>query len=64
MFITIADLVNPVKLLRYAPGVIDESAIRTRYGALAPALDERARRLILGAERNYALLPRLMLPQE
>ena len=37
-------------LLRYAPGVIDEGAIRTRYGALAPALDERARRLILGAE--------------
>ncbi len=30
--------------------MIDESAIRTRYGALAPALDERARRLILGAE--------------
>jgi len=30
--------------------VIDEGAIRTRYGALAPALDERARRLILGAE--------------
>ncbi len=32
--------------------MIDESAIRTRYGALAlaPALDERARRFLLGAE--------------
>jgi len=30
--------------------VIDEVAIRTRYGALAAALDERARRLLLGAE--------------
>jgi len=30
--------------------VIDEAAIRTRYGALAAALDERARRLFLGAE--------------
>jgi len=30
--------------------VIDEAAIRTRYGALASALDERARRLFLGAE--------------
>jgi hypothetical protein len=30
--------------------VIDEAAIRTRYGALSAALDERARRLILGAE--------------
>jgi transposase len=30
--------------------VIDEAAIATRYGALAPALDERSRRLLLGAE--------------
>jgi hypothetical protein len=30
--------------------VIDEGAIRTRYGALSPALDERARRLLVGAE--------------
>jgi transposase len=30
--------------------VIDEVAIATRYGALAPALDERSRRLFLGAE--------------
>jgi transposase len=30
--------------------VIDEAAIRTRYGALSAALDERARRLFLGAE--------------
>jgi transposase len=30
--------------------VIDEAAIATRYGALAPALDERSRRLYLGAE--------------
>jgi transposase len=30
--------------------VIDEAAIRTRYGALSGALDERARRLLLGAE--------------
>ncbi len=30
--------------------MIDESAIRTRYEALGPALDERARRLVLGAE--------------
>jgi hypothetical protein len=30
--------------------VIDEAAIRTRYGALSAALDERARRLLLGAE--------------
>lgn len=35
---------------RYAPGVIDEAAFRTRYAALAAALDERARRLLLGAE--------------
>ena len=28
----------------------DDDAIRTRYGALAAALDERARRLLLGAE--------------
>ena len=37
-------------LVRYAPGVIDETAIRTRYGALSGALDERSRRLFLGAE--------------
>jgi len=30
--------------------VIDEAAIRTRYGAVSAALDERARRLFLGAE--------------
>ncbi|MGI8828497.1 MAG: ISAzo13 family transposase [Candidatus Limnocylindria bacterium] len=30
--------------------MIDEGAIRTRYRALAPVLDERARRLLLGAE--------------
>ncbi len=30
--------------------MLDEPAFRTRYGALAPALDERARRLLLGAE--------------
>jgi Rhodopirellula transposase DDE domain len=30
--------------------VIDEGAIRTRYGALSAALDERSRRLFLGAE--------------
>jgi transposase len=30
--------------------VIDEPAIRTRYGALSAALDERSRRLFLGAE--------------
>jgi transposase len=30
--------------------VIDEAAIRTRYGALSAALDERSRRLLLGAE--------------
>ena len=30
--------------------MIDETAIAMRYGALAPALDERARRLLLGAE--------------
>jgi transposase len=30
--------------------VIDEAAIRTRYGALSAALDERQRRLLLGAE--------------
>jgi len=35
---------------RYASGVIDEAAIRTRYGALSAALDERSRRLFLGAE--------------
>ena len=36
--------------VRYALGVIDEAAIRTRYGALSAALDERSRRLYLGAE--------------
>ena len=30
--------------------MIDEGAIRTRYGVLAPVLDERSRRLLLGAE--------------
>ena len=30
--------------------MIDEAAIATRHGALAPALDERSRRLFLGAE--------------
>jgi transposase len=30
--------------------VIDESGIATRYGAMAVALDERSRRLLLGAE--------------
>ena len=30
--------------------MIDEAAIATRYGALSAALDERARRLLLGAE--------------
>ncbi len=30
--------------------MIDEAAIRTRYGSLAAALDERSRRLVLGAE--------------
>ena len=30
--------------------MIDEAAIRTRYGALSAALDERSRRLFLGAE--------------
>jgi hypothetical protein len=30
--------------------VIDEGAIRDRYAALAPVVDERARRLLLGAE--------------
>ena len=30
--------------------MIDEAAIRTRYGALSAALDERSRRLLLGAE--------------
>jgi transposase len=30
--------------------VLDEGAIRDRYQALAPALDERVRRLVLGAE--------------
>lgn len=31
-------------------GVIDEAAIRTRYQTVAPLLDERARRLLAGAE--------------
>ena len=30
--------------------MIDETAIRARYGAVAPLLDERARRLLAGAE--------------
>ena len=30
--------------------MIDEPAIATRYGAMAPTLDERSRRLLLGAE--------------
>ncbi|MGI8829466.1 MAG: ISAzo13-like element transposase-related protein, partial [Candidatus Limnocylindria bacterium] len=30
--------------------MIDEGAIRDRYAALAPVVDERARRLLLGAE--------------
>jgi hypothetical protein len=34
--------------------VIDESAIRTRCEALMPTLDERARRLVLGAEAMAA----------
>jgi len=34
--------------------VIDEAAIATRYGALSAALDERARRLLLGAEARAA----------
>jgi transposase len=34
--------------------VIDEAAIRTRYGALSAALDERSRRLLLGAEARAA----------
>ena len=33
-----------------APGVIDEPAIATRYGAVSATLDERSRRLLLGAE--------------
>jgi len=34
--------------------VIDEAAIATRYGALSGALDERSRRLLLGAEARAA----------
>ena len=34
--------------------MIDEGAIRTRYGALSAALDERSRRLLLGAEARAA----------
>ncbi len=34
--------------------MIDEGAIRTRYGALSAALDERSRRLLLGAEAHAA----------
>ena len=34
--------------------MIDEAAIRTRYGALSAALDERSRRLLLGAEARAA----------
>lgn len=30
--------------------MIDETAIKTRYGAVAPLLDERARRLMAGSE--------------
>jgi len=41
-------------LIRYASEVIDEAAIRTRYGVLSAALDERSRRLLLGAEARAA----------
>ena len=34
--------------------MIDEAAIRMRYGALSEALDERSRRLLLGAEARAA----------
>ena len=34
--------------------MIDEAAIRTRYGVLSAALDERSRRLLLGAEARAA----------
>ena len=34
--------------------MIDEAAIATRYGALSGALDERSRRLLLGAEARAA----------
>ena len=34
--------------------MIDEAAIATRYGAVRAALDERARRLVLGAEARAA----------
>jgi transposase len=40
--------------VRYAERVIDEVAIRTRYEALSATLDERARRLLLGAEARAA----------
>jgi hypothetical protein len=38
----------------YRPGVIDESAIRQRFEALAPVLDERARRRFAAAEAAAA----------
>ena len=38
----------------YADGVIDESAIRMRFGALGPVLDERGRRRFAGAEAMAA----------
>ena len=38
----------------YAQRVIDEAAIRTRYTAVVRILDERARRLLLGAEAQAA----------
>jgi len=34
--------------------VLDESAIRTRYQAVAPQIDERVRRLVLAAEAAAA----------
>ena len=34
----------------YAAWVIDEAAIEARYGAVAPLIDERARRLLAGSE--------------
>src|SRR2546427_703492 len=38
----------------YRLGVIDESAIRQRYEALAPVLDERGRRRFAAAEASSA----------
>jgi predicted deacylase len=38
----------------YRPGVIDESAIRQRFEALAPVLDERGRRRFAAAEATSA----------